>query len=74
MLDEVLALRGSLTKMHRDSPLLGAVPELDSIGIVNVITGLEERFGFTVADDDLDASCFATVGTLIDFVEAKLAA
>lgn len=74
MLDEVLALNGSAAGMHRDSPLLGAVPELDSIGIVNVITGLEERFGFTIADDDLDASCFATVGALTDFVQAKLAA
>jgi acyl carrier protein len=56
------------------SPLLGAVPELDSMAVVTVITTLEERFGFTVADDEIDGSIFATVGSLVEFVKSKLAA
>jgi len=73
ILDEALGLNGRAATMDRDSPLLGAVPELDSIAVVRVITTLEERFGFMIADDDLDASSFATVGTLADFVRSKLA-
>ena len=72
VLDEVLSLNGRAAKMGRASPLLGAVPELDSMAVVAVITNLEERFGITVADDELDGSSFATVGALTDFVAAKI--
>ena len=71
-LDEVLSLNGRTHALRRESPLLGAVPELDSMAVVSLITTLEERFGFTVADDELDASAFSTVGALADFVSAKM--
>lgn len=73
MLDDVLGLGGRATAMDRHTPLLGAVPELDSMGVVAVITMLEERFALDIPDDELDASLFATVGSLADFVSAKLA-
>jgi acyl carrier protein len=72
VLDEVLNLQGRTAAMVRESPLLGAVPELDSIAVVAVITTLEERFDFTIDDDELDASSFETVGALTDFVTNKL--
>jgi acyl carrier protein len=72
ILDEILGLDGRSRAMDRDSPLLGAVPELDSMAVVSVITTLEERFGFTIDDDDLDASAFASVGALADFVRTRL--
>ncbi len=55
------------------SPLLGAVPELDSMAVVSILTALEEAFGFTVDDDEIDGRTFATVGNLVSFVEGKLA-
>jgi acyl carrier protein len=55
------------------TPLLGSVPELDSMAVATLITSLEEHFGFVVADDEIDGAAFATVGTLVDFVKAKLA-
>ena len=72
VLAEVLHLQERAAKLNRDTPLLGALPELDSIAVVGVITTLEERFGFTVDDDELDGSNFATVGALADFVSGKL--
>lgn len=74
ILDEVLRLNGRAREMDRQTPLLGAVPELDSMAVVTVITTLEDRFGFTIDDDELDASNFETVGTLADFVQTKLGA
>jgi acyl carrier protein len=65
-------LQERATSLRRDSPLLGAIPELDSIAVVGVISTLEERFGFTIDDDELDGSNFATVGALSDFVSGKL--
>ena len=72
VLDEVLNLQGRTAAMSRESLLLGALPELDSIAVVAVITTLEERFEFTIDDDELDASSFETVGALTDFVTSKL--
>ncbi len=74
VLDEVLSLNGRSTAFTRDTPLLGAIPELDSMAVVTLITTLEEQFGLVVDDDDIDGSTFATVGSLADFVTSKLAA
>lgn len=74
VLDEVLSLNGRAAAFTRDTPLLGAIPELDSMAVVSLITTLEERFGFVVDDDDIDGSTFASVGALADFVGAKIAA
>jgi acyl carrier protein len=80
VLDEVRTVVGSALQLgarakslNEDSALLGAVPELDSIAVVNVITALEEHFGISVADDEIDASSFETLGSLARFVEGKLA-
>ncbi len=74
VLDEVLSLNGRSASFGRDTHLLGAIPELDSMAVVSLITGLEEQFGLIVDDDDIDGATFATVGSLVDFVSAKLAA
>ena len=67
-----LQLGGRAHKMDASTPLLGAIPELDSMAVVNVITALEEHFGISVADDEIGAATFATLGTLTAFVEQKL--
>lgn len=74
VLDEVLSLGGRGLAFNRSTLLLGAIPELDSMAVVSLITGLEERFGIVVDDDDIDGETFATVGALTDFVAGKLAA
>ena len=73
LLDDVLSLDGRSAGFSRSTPLLGAVPELDSMTVVSLITALEESFGIAVDDDDIDGSTFATVGSLVDFVAAKSA-
>ena len=74
ILDEVLSLNGRTATFTRDTPLLGAIPELDSMAVVTLITTLEDQFGLVVDDDDIDGSTFATVGSLVDFVTGKLTA
>jgi len=74
ILDEVLSLRGRALTFQASTPLLGAIPELDSMAVVTLITTLEERFGFLVDDDEIGGDTFASVGRLTAFVEAKLSA
>lgn len=74
VVDEVLSLGGRAQRFTRETHLLGAIPELDSMAVVSLITSLEEQFGIAVDDDDIDGDTFASVGALVDFVNAKLAA
>jgi len=73
ILDEVLSLGGRAKSFVPDTPLLGAVPELDSMAVVTLITTIEDRFGIVVDDDAIDGNTFATVGSLCDFVSGVLA-
>lgn len=73
LLDEILSLKGRSAEFSKTTPLLGAIPELDSMAVVALITGLEDRFGFSVDDDEIEGSTFATLGSLIEFVDGKLA-
>ena len=51
--------------------LLGAIPEFDSMAVVAVLTMIEDEFGFSVADDEVSAEVFETLGTLSAFVDSK---
>ncbi|GAB3370274.1 MULTISPECIES: acyl carrier protein [Massilia] len=59
--------------LQADSPLLGSLPELDSMAVVTLIGALEEHFGIMIDDDDISASTFETLGSLAAFVSAKMA-
>ena len=73
VLDEVLSLKGRSAGFSADTPLLGAVAELDSMAVVSVITTLEERLGVVIGDD-IGGDDFATVGSLVNMVTERLAA
>ena len=74
LMDEVLGLNGRARTFTAETPLLGALPELDSMAVVGLLTALEERFGVTISDDEIDGSLFASVGSFTRFVQGKLEA
>jgi len=71
VLGDTLRLGARTNAMSAETALLGALPELDSMAVVNLIVALEEHFGIVVADDEIEASTFATLGSLSAFVEQK---
>ena len=60
ILDEALNLNGRAASFTAGTRLLGALPELDSMAVVTIIAALEDRFGFTFNDDEIDGSVFET--------------
>lgn len=72
ILDQALNLEGRIPRFDDGMPLLGAVPELDSMGVVVLLTALEDQLGMAVEDDEIDGEVFATFGSLHAFVQAKL--
>lgn len=71
VIDDVLQLEGRGEALTGASELLGAMPEFDSMAVVSLITALEERYGFSVDDDEISGETFETLGSLADFVERK---
>ena len=70
-LDEALGLGGRAQGFSADTALFGSLPELDSMAVVDLIATLEERFGFTIEDEEISAEVFASVGALTEFVRSK---
>lgn len=72
VLDEALQLQGRSAGFGPGTPLLGALPELDSMAVLAVVSGLESHFGITFRDDQLSGSRFANVGSLCELVQESL--
>lgn len=72
LLDGILNWNGRGAAFTRDTALLGVMPDLDSMAVLSLIVGLGERFGIAIDDDDLHGDVFQNIGSLVDFVDAKL--
>lgn len=44
---------------------------IDSLGITELITFLEDRYKITVEDDDIDVENFRSIDSIVGFVEKK---
>ena len=54
-----------------ETPLLGTLPELDSMAVLVLVHDLEGRFGITFEDEDLSADVFETLHSLAAFVDRR---
>jgi acyl carrier protein len=71
LIADTLGLGSAPQGWQGDTPLLGVLPELDSLGVASLLTALEDCFGFLVHDEDVSAETFETYGSLLAFVSAK---
>jgi acyl carrier protein len=69
---EVLQLGSRADEFAADTPLLGGVPEFDSMAVISVLTAIEEHYDIFVEDDEITAEVFENLGSLKNFVELKL--
>lgn len=72
VLVETLGVEDRAATIDASTPLLGSLPELDSMAVLELVAALEQRFGITVDDDDVTAEVFETLGSLAAFVAEKL--
>ena len=72
ILQSTLGLQDGAIAADPSTRVLGAIPEMDSMSVVSILTTLEEQYGIMVDDDEIDADVFATVGSLTAFLESKL--
>ncbi|WIA54815.1 phosphopantetheine-binding protein [Sphingobium sp. WTD-1] len=75
LLRDVLSLsQERADAFEADTPLFGALPELDSMAVAGLLTEMEDRFDILIDDEDIDGDTFETFGTLVAFLRAKLGA
>jgi acyl carrier protein len=73
LLRDVLSLsQDRVDAFDRDTPLFGALPELDSMAVAGLLTEMEDRFDILIEDEDIDGDTFETFGTLVTFLRAKI--
>jgi acyl carrier protein len=58
-------------QIHADTPLLD-FGVIDSMGIIDLVTFLEDSFLLSVSDSDISIENFRTIGNLAAFVESKV--
>lgn len=68
---ETLGLSGARADIDAATELFGSLPELDSLAIVQVVTEIEDRFGFEFSEEDITGEVFETVGSLAAYVERR---
>ncbi|WP_204348721.1 acyl carrier protein, partial [Serratia marcescens] len=55
VLRDVLGLSAErVADFREDTPLFGALPELDSLAVAGVLTEIEDRLGILIEDDEVD--------------------
>ena len=73
VLVRVLGIEDRAAAIDADTPLLGELPELDSLGVVELAQALENHFDIVIDDEAFTGEVFATVGSLADFVTSEQA-
>lgn len=72
ILDAVFGLGERKASLTEASPLMCAIPEFDSMAVVNLVAALEEHFGISMHDDEIRAETFETLGSLTRYLRAKV--
>jgi acyl carrier protein len=66
---ETLGIEDRADSITAETRLFGALPELDSMAVLELIVVLEDRFGIVVDGDDVSAETVESVASLTEFVE-----
>jgi acyl carrier protein len=73
VLVRVLEIEERAGEIDASTPLLGELPELDSLAVVELAAALEDHFDIVIDDDAFTGEVFATVGSLAGFVASATA-
>jgi acyl carrier protein len=63
---------GRESEISADASLLGSV--IDSTGLLELVTFVQEHFGITVEDEDIVPENLGTVQQVVNYVDGKLKA
>ena len=72
VLADVLALTPDrVAGFKEETRLFGALPELDSMAVANLLTELEDQLAIRIDDEEIGSDLLGTFGALLRFAEGK---
>ncbi|NPC97933.1 acyl carrier protein [Nocardioides sp. zg-DK7169] len=71
VLARTLGIEDREAELRPETELLGELPELDSLAVVELASALEEHFDIVIDDDDFTGEVFETLGSLAAFVSGR---
>ena len=72
IIGEVLQIGDRIEALDAGDPLLGGIPEFDSMAVVAILTTIEDNYGVIIDDDEVSAENFESITSLLDFVNSKV--
>jgi acyl carrier protein len=69
---ETLNIEDRAATLEPTTPLLGSIPELDSMAVLELVYALEQRFDVEFDGEDINAEAFETLTSLSELVAAQL--
>jgi acyl carrier protein len=67
-----LGIKDRADDLVPESELLGNLPELDSLAVVELLIALQNRFGIEIEDNEILGEVFETLGQLTAFIDSKV--
>lgn len=71
VLVSVLGIQDRADTLTESTELFGALPELDSMAVIELVVALEQKFGVKFDDDEVTGEVFETLGSLARLIDAK---
>lgn len=72
MLVDILGLNAErVAEFDANTELFGAIPELDSMAVAGLLTGIEDRLGIWIEDDEFETEMLETFGNLLQFATSR---
>jgi acyl carrier protein len=68
---DTLGVEDRADTIDASTPLFGALPELDSMAVLELVLELEQRFEIEIDGEDVTADVFETLASLAAFVDEK---
>jgi acyl carrier protein len=69
LLVRVLGIEEREHLLDASTPLLGELPELDSLAVLELAVAIEEEFDVVLDDADVSGEAFADLASLVDLVD-----
>lgn len=68
---ETLNIHDRANSIDANTPLLGSLPELDSMAVLELVYALEQRFEVEFEGEDISAEAFETLTSLTELVATQ---
>lgn len=72
VITERLKLNVNAGEISKNTPLIGKGLGLDSVGVLELVVGLEQEFDIMFDDSEMNIELFENIGSLTNYINEKL--